>query len=608
MIDMRFSFLPRQVGRHTRSPRPRVRAATVAPSTGSWARRSRRLALWLIASACTVAHAAAPPRAHFEWFDYRGGDPSDQVKAGPGTYRNPILHGFYSDPSITRVGKDFYLVTSTFAYFPGMPVFHSRDLVHWTQIGNAIDRTAQLDFKHLRLSRGVFAPSITYHDGLFYILNTCVDCGGNYLVTARQPQGPWSDPVWLPGIKGIDVSLFFDDDGRAWVVNDGPPPEPPRYPGHRAIWLQQFDPATRRMIGPRRVLVDGGVPPDAKPIWIEGPHLLKRDGYYYLSAAQGGTAERHSQVVLRSRKVTGPYVAFAGNPILTQRDLPPGRRLPVTSAGHADMVQTPDGHWWATFLATRPYRDDLYNTGRETFLLPVTWTQGWPRILDHGAVVPYVHSRPALPQGHAAVPMSGAFHVRQRFLGRDLPLNWMMLRNPRQRWWSSGHGLTLLARSVGLGDKGNPSFLGRRQQHMDAQVETVMRFEPRADGDKAGMVALQNDDYYYFFGLVRAHGHTELQVRRRAGTADPANGRVIARLPWTAPPGRLYLGIDIDGGHCSFRYAEKPQAWHTLLRDADGTILSTKVAGGFVGAVLGVYAGRADGGTGQVSDVAKARR
>ena len=199
----------------------------------------------------------------------------------------------------------------------------------WTQIGNAIDRPDMLDFGRLGLSRGVFAPAIAHHDGTFYILNTCVDCGGNFVITARDPAGPWSDPAWLPDLEGgIDPSLFFDDDGKAWIVNNGPPEGTPRYDGHRAIWIQAFDLRTLRTTGPRTVLVDGGVDPSTNPIWIEGPHIIKRDGHYFLICAEGGTAEGHSQVVLRSDRPTGPYTPFAGNPILTQRDLPRDRALP----------------------------------------------------------------------------------------------------------------------------------------------------------------------------------------------------------------------------------------------------------------------------------------
>ena len=304
---------------------------------------------------------------------------------GPNDYRNPILQGFYPDPSITRVGDDYYLVNSTFAWFPGIPVFRSRDLVSWTQIGNAIDRPDMLDFGRLGLSRGVFAASITHHDGLFYILNTCVDCGGNFVITARDPAGPWSDPVWLPDLEGgIDPSLFFDEDGKAWIVNNGAPEGTPRYDGHRAIWIQAFDPASLRTTGPRTVLVDSGVDPSTNPKWIEGPRIFRHDGHYYLTCAEGGTEEGHSQVVLRADRPTGPYTPFAGNPILTQRDLPRDRPFPITSAGHAEFVETPSGEWWATFLATRPYEGDHYNTGRETFLMPVQWQDGWPRITGPG--------------------------------------------------------------------------------------------------------------------------------------------------------------------------------------------------------------------------------
>src|SRR4051812_18472620 len=308
-----------------------------------WRRWRMRGGLGLLTMAAALAAplpASAAP-AVFGWFDYKGSDPSDRVPAKPGDYRNPILHGFYPDPSVTRAGRDFYLVNSTFAWFPGIPVWKSRDLVHWTQIGNAIDRPRQLDFKRLGLSRGVFAPSIHFHAGTFYIANTCVDCGGNFIVTAKNPAGPWSDPAWLPGLEGgIDPSLFFDDDGSAWLINNGLPPGQPLYEGHRAIWVQRIDPKTLKPFGPRTMIVNGGVDIAKKPIWIEGPHIFRKDGWYYLTCAEGGTAEGHSQVVFRSRRPDGGFVPFAGNPILTQRDLPRDRPIPITSAGHAQLVDT----------------------------------------------------------------------------------------------------------------------------------------------------------------------------------------------------------------------------------------------------------------------------
>lgn len=545
-------------------------------------------------AALLAVSVAQAQEARFDWFDYRGSDPvSAGVTVGPDDYFNPVLSGFYPDPSITRAGDDYYLVNSTFAWFPGIPVFHSRDLVHWRQIGNAIDRPDQLDFKRLGLSRGVFAPAIEYHAGRFYILNTCVDCGGNFVMTATNPAGPWSDPVWLPDLAGaIDPSLFVDDDGSAWIVNNGPPPGAPEYEGHRAIWIQRFDLATMKTFGPRSVLVNGGVDFSKKPIWIEGPHILKKDGWYYLLCAEGGTAEGHSQVVLRSRRPDGPYVAGPNNPILTQRDLPRDRPHPITSAGHADLVRTQNGEWWATFLAVRPYRGDYYNSGRETFLLPVEWRDGWPVITRPGEAIAIVRRRPDLPRD-AAPPTSGPFHAREEFDGPALPLNWMMLRNPRSRWYRFKDGaLVLDARGEGLGDHANPSFLARRQQHQDATVETVVRFTPDSDGDRAGIVALQSDDYWAFLGIQRQGGRSYVALVRRAGPQEPATGVTVKRVR-AAPGAPLYLRIEARGGEYRFSYALRPDGWH-MLGTVDGTLFSTKRAGGFVGAVFGILA--QDGG------------
>lgn len=569
--------------------------------------KTRSRAARSFASAALLSLLAAPawaqPVATFSSFDYSGVDTPDRtIGASSDQYRNPILKGFYPDPSITRVGDDFYLVTSTFAWFPGIPVFHSRDLVNWTQIGNAIDRPDMLDFKRLGLSRGVFAPSIQARDGVFYILNTCVDCGGNFVVTATNPAGPWSDPVWLPDLEGgIDPSLFFDEDGRSWLVNNGPPEGTPLYQGHRAIWIQEFDRKTLRTFGPRKVLVNGGVDLSKKPIWIEGPHIFRKDGWYYLSCAEGGTAEGHSQVILRARNVTGPYEPWSGNPILTQRDLPRDRPMPITSAGHAQLVTTPDGKWWATFLAVRPYEGDFYTTGRETFLLPVEWKQGWPVILPHATPIPWVHDRPALPRGERGDPLAGIFAVHDVFRGPELPRNWMMLRNPRERWYRLGSaGLSLTARPVGLADKGNPSFLARRQQHVRALAATSLRFAPEKDGDRAGLVVFQNDDYWFFLGIRRVGGRDRIAVDQREGPDAPRLGRTLFTVE---DPAAVRAGIDlrieVDARRYTFSYAHGARGtaaepvWKPL-----GTVetdsLTTKVAGGFVGSVFGLFAGRGE--------------
>ena len=576
------------------------------------ARRTRSLAAALaLATSLPISDAGAqavpkdgtaPARApatvagrdpRFDWFEYEGRDPALAVPLGAGQYRNPILQGFYPDPSMTRVGDDYYLVTSTFAYFPGIPVMRSRDLVSWTQIGNVIERPSQLSFDSLGMSRGVFAPTIQHKDGTFYVLNTCVDCGGNFVVTAKDPAGPWSEPTWLRGIGGIDPSLFFDDDGRTYILNNDAPEGTPLYEGHRAIWMQEFDLAKLRPFGPRKVVINGGVDLSTKPIWIEGPHVFKHEGKYYLSAAEGGTAEGHSQVILRADAPMGPYVPGPRNPILTQRDLDRGRPNPITSAGHAELVKGQNGEWWASFLAVRPYQGDYYNTGRETFLMPVRWVDGWPVITEPGQAIPYVAKRPALPpQPAPRVPTSGNFRVREEFDGPRLAPHWLMIRTPRQPFAELSAGaLTLRARPVALTSSGQPAYVGRRQQHQHASASTAMRYAPARPGDKAGLAAFQRENFHYLLAVAMSDGKPVVRLEKHAGPSSGPDGEIVAEAPLTGVPGApVYLKIDARGARYDFSYATQPGRWVSLAKDADGTILSTKTAGGFVGVTFGLFA------------------
>ena len=543
----------------------------------------------LLPAICALAFARvvlAEPVV-YDWFEYTGRDAAFEQRLPPGHYRNPILSGFHPDPSITRAGERYYLVHSTFAYFPGIPVFESRDLVHWRQIGSVIDRPSQLDYSKLGVSRGVFAPSIEYRDGLFYVFNTHVDGGGNYVVTAKNPAGPWSDPTWLPELEGgIDPSMFVDDDGRSYVLNNGPPQGTPRYSGHRAIWIQEFDRAALKLKGPRKVLVDGGVDPGKNPIWIEGPHIYKRAGWYYLSCAEGGTGPQHSQVVLRSRSPWGPFEAYAGNPILTQRDLPADRQRPVTNAGHADLVEAPDGSWWATFLATRTYEGVHYNTGRETFLLPVTWRDGWPVILDRVRAIPFVVRGPKFMAAGEQAPLSGNFTWRDEFDGATLDPAWLQLRG--RQWFDlrrSPGALSIDPQVTGLDDVATPSFLARRQQHLVFDATTQLRV-PVNERIAAGLAAFQNETHWYFLGTRRAGTGVEIFVEKK-------NGERLDKVATATLQSATQLKLRISGnaGAYSFLHATPDSGgWQALKENDDGTILSTDVAGGFVGAVVGPYA------------------
>jgi len=549
-----------------------------------------------------VASAAQPSAAYFRWFEYSGHDRVFDTPLPPGTYRNPVLAGFYPDPSVTRVGDRFYLVNSTFTYFPGIPVSESRDLVHWRPLGSVIDRPSEVSFDGLGVSRGIFAPAITFHDGLFYVVSTSVDAGGNFLSVARNPAGPWSDPIWLPQVDGIDPNLFFDTDGKAYLLNNGPPAGPPQYDGHRAIWIQEFDLAARKLVGPRKVLINGGVDFARKPVWIEGPRMYRHEGWYILMCAEGGTSVQHSEVVLRSRSPWGPFQPYADNPILTQRDLPADRADPITNAGHADLVEGVDGQWWAIFLASRPYEMIHYNTGRETFLLPVTWHDGWPVILARGEGIPYMAPAPRaaiLPAGARtpeamAAPTTGNFTWRDDFGSRSLRPEWLQVRVPKQPWADLGSRpgwLTIHPLPVALDSLTNPSFLAHRQQHQSFDASTELA-TPSAAGLAAGLAVFQSENAWYFLGVRRAAG-LEVFLERRGG----ARTETIAHAAVRDVP-RLKLKVSGDARAYSFYFDADGSGWKPLKEGDDGSILSTDVAGGFVGTVVGPYA-RSEPGGGQ---------
>jgi xylan 1,4-beta-xylosidase len=567
----------------------------------------RMTAAHVARAACAAAFALAPlaaplrgqsaPVARFDWVDYAGNDSAYRVNPPKhGEYANPVISGFHPDPSVIRVGENYYLVNSSFSYYPGVPIFRSRDLVHWTQIGNVLDRPSQLPLEGLQISRGVFAPAISYHSGTYYMINTCVECGGNFVVTAKNPAGPWSERIFLPEVTGIDPSLFFDDDGRAYVINNDAPVGTPRYGGHRALWLQEFDIASQRMKGPRTVVVDGGADPSRNPIWIEGPHIFRHDGHYYLIAAEGGTEDHHSEVVFRSDSVRGPYRPGPANPILTQRTLPVAQQS-VSSTGHAEFVQTPRGDWWAVFLGARPYAPDTYNTGRETFLLPVSWRDGWPTIDGATGPIAFTHAAPVAPTSAATVPTWGNFRVRDDFTEASLPLYWNFIRKPGQSWYdlTSARGwLTIHPQPDDLNGRGAPSFVGRRQQHTTATISTAMRFGPVAAGDRAGLVAFQNEMHNYCLCVALDSAGKRVVRIERSSTDTGAAPIILASAPLAGASGEtVYLKIDLRGGKIDFSYAERPNAWTLLAKDVDGTFLSTKVAGGFVGTLLGPYARRA---------------
>lgn len=538
---------------------------------------------------CFLPIQAADPRpVSFDYLAYSGKDDLyDAAGIGKGEYYTPILAGFYPDPTICRAGKDYYLVNSTFEYFPGLPIFHSTDLVNWKQIGNVIHRPGQFDYKAPNVNGGLYAPAIAYHDGTFYVICTMIEGPGNFVVTAEHPTGPWSDPIPL-NFGGIDPSIFFDDDGRVWVVNNDDPEGDSLYEGHRAVRIQELDLEKMEMVGPRSVLVNGGVDLSEKPIWIEGPHIFKRDGWYYLCCAEGGTGPGHSQVIFRSKTVDGPYIPWEKNPILTQRDLDGNIPGAVTCTGHADLEIGPDGNWWAVFLAMRPYENGLSPMGRETFMLPVEWTDdGWPLILPQGERVPL---KAKAPKGAARkkqdVPLNGSFGWREEFKGKELSPDWIMIREPNETWWQlSGGKLELTPRAASITGAGNPSYLARRVQHHIYSAETELEI-PKDDHVSAGLALVMNEKYHYFLAVKRAGGKARIYL-------EQVNGGEVKEIRSAVLEGQgnVALKINVDKATCSFAYKVGKGDWTSLVKDADAKIITTGIdfSAMFLGATVGPH-------------------
>ena len=462
---------------------------------------------------------------------------------------NPIIPGFHPDPSICRVGEDYYIVNSSFQYFPGVPIYHSKDLVNWELIGNVLDRESQIPLERANSFGGIFATTIRHNDGLYYMITTNVTKGGNFFVTAKDPAGPWSEPVYLKQ-GGIDPSFLFDD-GKCYMVSNP-----------ASIQLCEIDPVTGKQLT------------DSKIIWYgtggrypEGPHIYKKDGWYYLLISEGGTEMGHSLTVARSRDIWGPYESNPLNPILTQfREAAQGNQIQGT--GHGDFVQAPDGSWWVVFLGFRRYGGDFHHLGRETFIAPLTWVSGWP-VINDGAPINALMSVPA--SWTAEAPAKKAW--RQGF---DAPLGpeWIYVQNPEVARYYMNKGRLNLVGASPLEDNDHPTFVGVRQESPGIVAETKVRLE--TSSGEAGIVAYQNPEG--FVSLAVGHGRATLRLKLKSvstvlGTALLKKGKE-AVLRIVSEDGNMYR-FEVNGKE---------------LGHLETSLLSSEVAGGFTGVVLGLYA------------------
>ena len=499
------------------------------------------------------------------------------------TFSNPLLPGFYPDPSICRVGEDYYMVTSSFVYFPGLPIFHSKDLVHWEQIGHGIHRPHQLDYKNCETSEGLWAPSIRYHNGTFYIINTFVSKGreadrDNYIITAKNPAGPWSDPVFVEGADGIDSSLFFDDDGSVWYVGNFISSEC-LYEGHHGIYLNELDPVTLQFKGERRIIWDGK---KTYSRWIEAPHIYKKDGWYYLLVAEGGTFINHSVQMARCRTIDGDYEICPRNPIVSHRHLP--LEIPIAVTGHADITDTQNGEWWMVLLAVRPYTGGHYNIGRETFMIPMVWDEdGWPRIDNANGMVNERERLPRLPETiYPPLPASDNFE------SPVLQMQWNTIHPPLQTLYSLTERkgfLRLYTRPEVMEEICTPAFVGRRQQHKNFLAKTAMEFSPETDFQEAGLALVQDDRFHYLMTMRKKQGKTFLQLW------ETRNGiRSLKKEQEIKESSRLYLSVQGHTDTYSFYYGYEEQEMLPLVLCADGVLLSSDVNNGFTGTYLGMYA------------------
>jgi alpha-N-arabinofuranosidase len=484
-------------------------------------------------------------------------------------YRNPVIPGFHPDPSIVRVGEDYYLVTSSFEFFPGVPIFHSRDLVHWRQIGHVLTRASQLPLAMAGASGGIYAPTLRHHDGTFYMITTNVSGGGNFYVTAKDPAGPWSEPVWLKGQGGIDPSLFFDDDGTVYFASNGGAPGTNE---GRGIYLSVLDVKTGTIAStPRRVWAGTG------RRYTEGPHLYKVNGWYYLLVAEGGTEYGHVVTIARSRSLWGPFETCPRDPILTHRDTEADQ--PVQGTGHADFVQDHEGHWWTVFLAFRPLDGYAHHLGRETFLAPVAWgADGWP-VVNGGQAVALDMKASGLPA--APVPAAPVRTTFDRALGPE----WNYLRNPDAASYSSTNGaLVLKGTGVTLGETKSPTWVGRRQQHFVARAATSIAFAPARSGDEAGLSVYMNPTHRYELGVRRGAGGREVFVRQTIGAFVSTDTAVVA-MPGDGP-----LAIEVQSTPTEYAFfAGAPGALKEIGK-ASTRYVSSEVAGGFTGVYFGLYA------------------
>jgi len=529
----------------------------------------------------------------FSDFTYHGNDKIyNDNPLKPDEFYSPILQGCYPDPSITRKGEDYYLVNSSFSMFPGVPIFTSKDLVNWKQVGHVLDRPSQLKVEKSGVSHGIYAPDIKYnkHNDTFYMITTQFAGGiGNMVVKTKDPAKGWSEVQKL-NFEGIDPSIFFDDDGKAYIVhNDAPPKGTEQYNGHRVIKMWDYDLEKDQIVaGSDKIIVNGGVDLSQKPIWIEGPHIYKKNGKYYLMCAEGGTGGNHSEVIFMSDSPKGPYLPAGNNPILTQRYFPKDRKEKVDWAGHADLVETPDGQYYGVFLAIRPNEKNRVNKGRETFILPVDWSGKYP-VFQNGLVP--MKPKLKLPAGaqnqtwqNGFFP-NGNFTYNDKLTDKNLDFRWIAMRGPRESFITvTKNGVKVNPFATNIKALAPVSSLFHRLQHESFETSVTLDFKPKSEKELAGITLYQSETFNYVFGITKKDKDFYIVLER----TEKGQSKLIAseKISLSKP---VKLQVVADKDEHSFNYSLDGKSYKNLGGPVSGDILSTDVAGGFTGSLIGLY-------------------
>lgn len=488
---------------------------------------------------------------------------------GQVTYQNPVLPGFYPDPSICKVQDDYYMVNSSFGYFPGVPIFHSKNLVNWEQIGYVLDREEQLPLAKAQTTLGIFAPTIRYHNGVFYMITTNITDKGNFYVTSKNPAGPWSNPIWI-ATPGIDPSLFFDDNGKVYVTS-----------------AQNWGAVKNRIVMSEIDIATGKLLSQPVTIWKgtggkfpEGPHLYKKDGFYYLMIAEGGTEYGHKVTIARSKDIWGTYESNPANPILTHASANEENN-PIQGTGHADFVQTTDGSWFMVALGFRPLNDHQI-LGRETFLAPVVWNKNeWPIVNWNGAI----SLNMKVDKLPAAVTAKN-YNQNEDFNTDALGFEWNYINNPILQNYSltqrKGY-LRLYGSEKSLRENPGVSFVGRRQQHFNFNATTTLDFNPTTDNEEAGITMYKDGLHHYKIYIKKNATERELVLAYTIGKINAIEKRVPLRK------GAVKLTVSGTPEFYEFGFSQGNDAV-TSLGKVETKYLSTETAGGFTGVYIGLYA------------------